>query len=66
MIVVNKQEQNTPAITAPNWKTELETDEENWEDGQLDNTELLNCHNSTEKSNRIHCEYSAYFEKLED
>ena len=45
---------------------ELETDEENWDDGQFDNVELLNCHNSTEESDRIHCEYSAYFERVED
>ena len=45
---------------------ELETDEENWNDSQFDDAELLNCHNSTEESERIHCEYSAYFEKVED
>ena len=42
---------------------ELETDEENWDDGQFDDAELLYNHNSTEKSDRIHLEYSAYFEK---
>ena len=45
---------------------ELETDEENWDDGQSDNAELLYNHNSTEESDRIHHEYSAYFEKVED
>ena len=45
---------------------ELETDEENWDDGQFDDAELLNNHNSTEESNRIHCEYSAHFQKVED
>ena len=45
---------------------ELETDEENWDDGQFDDAELLYNHNSTEESNRIYCEYSAYFEKVED
>ena len=45
---------------------ELETDKENWDDGQFDNTELLNCHNSTEESDRIRRAYSAYFEKVED
>ena len=45
---------------------ELETDEENWDDGQFDDVELLYNHNSTEESNRIHREYSAYFEKVED
>ena len=32
---------------------ELETDEENWDEGQFDDTELLYNHNSTEKSDRI-------------
>ena len=45
---------------------ELETDEENWDDGQFDDAELLYNHNSTEESNRICLEYSAYFEKVED
>ena len=45
---------------------ELETDEENWDEGQFDNAEFLYNHNSTEESNRICCEYSAYFEKVED
>ena len=45
---------------------ELETDEENWDDGQFDDEELLYNHNSTEESNRIRHEYSAHFEKVED
>ena len=45
---------------------ELETDEENWDDGQFDDAELLYNHNSTEESDRICREYSAYFEKVED
>ena len=45
---------------------ELETDKENWDDGQFDDAELLNCHNSTEESDRILREYSAYLEKVED
>ena len=45
---------------------ELETDEENWDDGQFDNAEFLYNHNSTEESNRIGCEYSAHFERVED
>ena len=44
---------------------ELETDEENWDVGQFDDVELLNCHNSTEESDRIRHKYSAYFEKVE-
>ena len=43
---------------------ELERDKENWEEGQFNNTDLINCHNTTEESDRIHCEYSAYFEKV--
>ena len=34
---------------------ELETDEENWEEGQFADTE---------ESDRIRCEYSAHFEKV--
>ena len=45
---------------------ELENEEENWDNGQFDNAELLNHHNSTEESDRICCEYSAYFEKVKD
>ena len=44
---------------------ELETDEENWDDSQFDNAELLYNYNSTEESDRIRHEYSAYFEKVE-
>ena len=36
------------------------------DDGQFDDAELLYNHNSTEESDRIHHEYSAYFEKVED
>ena len=36
---------------------ELETDKENWDDGQFDDAELLYNHNSTEESDRICCEY---------
>ena len=45
---------------------DLETDEENWDEGQFDDAELLYNHNSTEESDRIHCEYSSYFEKVKD
>ena len=41
-------------------------DEENWDDGKFDDAELLYNHNSTEESDRICHEYSAYFEKVED
>ena len=44
----------------------LETDKENWDEGQFDDAELLYNHNSTEESDRICHEYSAYFEKVED
>ena len=43
---------------------ELETDEDNWDNSQFDDAELLYNHKSTEESDRIHREYSAYFEKL--
>ena len=45
---------------------ELETDEENWDGSQFDDAELLYNHNSTEESDRIHRECSAYFDKVED
>ena len=45
---------------------ELETDEENWDEGQFDNTKLLYNHNPTEESDRIHHEYSAHFQNLEE
>ena len=45
---------------------ELETDKENWDNGQFDDAELLYNHNSTEESDRIRCEHSAYFEKVKD
>ena len=45
---------------------ELETDKENWDDAQFDDAELLYNHNSTEESDRIRREYSAYFEKVKD
>ena len=45
---------------------ELETDEENWDNSQFDDAELLYNHNSTEESDRIRHEYSAYFEKVKD
>ena len=45
---------------------ELETDEESWDEDQFDDTELLDHYNTTEESDRIHREYSAYFEKVED
>ena len=45
---------------------QLETDKENWDDGQFDDAELLYNHNSTEESGRIHHEYSAYFKKVKD
>ena len=43
---------------------ELEIDEENWDKGQFE--ELIECHNTTEESDRIRCEYSAHFEKITD
>ena len=43
---------------------ELETDKENWEEGQFAGADLIDHHNTTEESDRIHCEYSAHFEKV--
>ena len=43
---------------------ELETDENNWQEGQFDDTDLINHHNTSEESYRIHCKYPAYFEKV--
>ena len=43
---------------------ELETDKENWEEGQFVDADLIDHHNTTEESDRIHCEYSAHFEKV--
>ena len=45
---------------------ELEIDKENWDEGQFDNAELLYNHNATEESDRIHHEYSAHFQKVEE
>ena len=45
---------------------ELEDDEENWEEGQFTNADLIDHHNTTEESDRIHHGYSAYFEKFRD
>ena len=42
----------------------LETDKENWEEGQFNDADLINCHNTTQESDRICCEYSAHFEKV--
>ena len=43
---------------------ELETDKENWEEGQFADTDLIDHHNTTEESDRIHHKYSAHFEKV--
>ena len=45
---------------------ELEIDEENWEEGQFEDAELINHHNTTEESDRIHHEYSVHFKKVTD
>ena len=42
----------------------IETDEENWEEGQFVDADLINHHNTTEESDRICREYSAHFEKV--
>ena len=43
---------------------ELEDDEENWEEGQFADADLIDHHNTTEESDGICLEYSAYFEKV--
>ena len=43
---------------------ELETDKENWEEGQFVDADLIDHYNTTEESDRICCEYSAHFEKV--
>ena len=43
---------------------ELETDEENWEEGQFVDVDLIDHHNTTEESDKIHHKYSAHFEKV--
>ena len=43
---------------------ELEDDEENWEEGQFVDADLLDHHNTTEESDRIHHKYSAHFWKV--
>ena len=45
---------------------ELETDKENWEEDQFEDAELIDGHNTTEESDRIHREYSAHFEIVTD
>ena len=42
----------------------LETDKENWEEGQFMDTDLIDHHSTTEESDRIHHEYSTHFEKV--
>ena len=43
---------------------ELEDDKENLEEGQFADADLIDHHNTTEESDRIHHEYSAHFEKV--
>ena len=43
---------------------ELETDKENWEEGQFLDADLIDHYNTTEESDRICCKYSAHFEKV--
>ena len=43
---------------------ELEDGKENWEEDQFVDTDLIDHHNTTEESDRIHHEYSAHFEKV--
>ena len=43
---------------------ELQDDEENWEEGQFTDADLIDHHNTTEESDRIHHEFSVHFEKV--
>ena len=45
---------------------ELEDDEENWEEDQFADADFIDHHNTTEESDRIHYEYSAHFEKVQN
>ena len=45
---------------------ELEEEEENWEEGQFVDADLIDHHNTTAESDRIHWEYSAHFMKVTD
>ena len=45
---------------------ELEDEEENWEEGQFVDADFIDHHNTTEKSDRIFCKYSAHFEKVSE
>ena len=45
---------------------ELEDEEENWEEGQFVDVDLIDHHNTTTESDRIHWEYSAHFVKSTD
>ena len=44
----------------------LELEEEDWEDRQFTDADLIDHHNTTTESDRIHWEYSAHFEKSTD
>ena len=45
---------------------ELEDNKENWEEDQFADADLIDHHNTTEESDRIHREYSAHFEEVAD
>ena len=45
---------------------ELEDNEENWEEGQFEDADFIDHHNTTEESDQIRHEYSAHFEKVTD
>ena len=65
---IEQQQTEHPSDYCPQLEviSELETDEENWDDGQFDDVELLYNQNSTKEGDRICREYSAYFEKVKD
>ena len=43
---------------------ELEDEKENWEEGQFVDADLIDHHNTTKESDKIHHEYSTHFEKV--
>ena len=65
---VQQQQAEHPSDYCPQLDNipELETDEENWDEGQFDDAELLYNHNSTEESDRICREYSTHFKNVEE
>ena len=60
----NVQEDTT--LDTTNSEQHTEDDEEDWEEGQFMDADFIDHHNTTEESDKIHREYSAHFEKVQD